>query len=183
MLDHAQKNLDIPIFLIALLTFGLNTCHESTEQENAEKEIPTAVLEAFNKANPKAIVREYAEDVKEGKKVHEISFKNNGQLIEIVYSQDGSVIELKETIAAANLPPSIKAELNRRFTEYEIKEAESVTKSMDVFYRVDLIVKSDDRWKKYEILFSKDGLVIEDDFEKIMAFWVDKFLWLLDGVG
>jgi len=51
-----------------LVTFVLNACFESAEKELPETQVPAAILEAFNQAYPKAIVREYSEEIEDGQK-------------------------------------------------------------------------------------------------------------------
>ena len=74
-----RKSLILHFFLIALLTSPFIGCDESDEREITDTEVPIAIIEAFNKAYPKAIVREYREEVEDGRKIHEISFRHGDQ--------------------------------------------------------------------------------------------------------
>ena len=159
------KSITLHFFLIALLIPLLNGCHESDEREITETEVPTAILEAFNKAYPKAIVREYHEEVEDGTKVHEISFRHEDRVISILYSHDGLVIALEESIRASELPSSIQDELDNKFDKYEIKETGKITKDANIFYKVELMTESDNKNKKYNLLFSEEGRLIDKNYE------------------
>ena len=56
--------------------------------------------------------------------------------ISILYSYDGLVIALEETIPTADLPSSIHDELQNNFDKYQIKEIEKITKGANIFYEV-----------------------------------------------
>jgi len=156
-----RKRIILNLCLIALVAFVLKACLDNGEREIAETEVPTAILEAFKEAYPGAVVREYGEELEDGDKAYEISFTHKGQKIDILYAQDGNVIELEETIPAAELPAAIHDELNDRFDQYEIKETEKITKGADIFYEVRLTATSDE--KAYELIFSQDGRLISQE--------------------
>ena len=76
---------------------------------------------------------------------------------------NGLVIALEESIPAAELPSSIQDELDNKFDKYEIKETEKITKSVDIFYEVGLMAESDDKNKKYNLLFSEEDRLIDKE--------------------
>jgi len=160
-----RKSLILHFFLIALLTSLYTGCDESDEREITDTEVPIAIIEAFNKAYPKAIVSEYREEVEDGTKIHEISFRHGDQKISILYSHDGLVIALEETIPAADLPWSIHDELENNFDKYQIKEIEKITKGANIFYEVVLVAESEEKNKKYNLLLSKEGRLIDKEEE------------------
>ena len=86
--------------------------------------------------------------------------------MDVVYSQDGRIIEMAQPIASEELPSTIRNELNKKFTKYEIIEAERITKDTDILYEVELSVKFEGKKQKYEILFSEDGRVVEEKKEE-----------------
>jgi len=156
-----NKNLKFLYFSILLVSFALNACFESTEKELTETQVPAAILKAFNQTYPKAILREYSEEMQDGQKVYEISFRKDGHKIDVLYSQDGVVIEIAESIASEMLPRAIRNQLNAKFGKYEIEESEKINKDSGIFYEVELMVKSAGENQKYEILFSEDAQIID----------------------
>jgi len=148
------------------VAFVLNACFESAEKELTETQVPAAILDAFNAVYLKAIVREYSEEMEDGQKFYEISFRKEGHKIDVLYSQDGVVIEISESISLEELPLAIQNELNKSFSKYEIEESEKISKDADIFYEVELMVESDGEFQKYEILFSEDGRRIEEKKEE-----------------
>lgn len=161
-----NKSLKFLFFSLVVVTFLLNACFESAEKELTETQVPTAILDAFNAAYPHAIVREYSEEVEDGQKIYEISFRKNGRKMDVVYSRDGRIIEIAHPIAWEDLPSTIRNELNKKFNKYEIIEAERTTKDTDILYEVELRVKLEGENQKYEILFSEDGRVIKEEKEE-----------------
>ncbi|MCH8874219.1 hypothetical protein IH824_15865 [candidate division KSB1 bacterium] len=65
-----SKSLKFLFFSIVLVNFVLNACFESAEKELTETQVPAAILKAFTQAYPKAILREYSEDMEDGQKVY-----------------------------------------------------------------------------------------------------------------
>ena len=157
-----SKSLKLLFFVIAFVAFVLNACFESSEKALTETQVPSAILKAFNQAYPKAILREYKEEIEDGQKFYEISFRKEGHKIDVLYSQDGVVIEISESISLEELPLAIQNELNKSFSKYEIEESEKISKDTDIFYEVELMVESDGEFQKYEIVFSEDGRVVEE---------------------
>ncbi len=160
-----SKSLKFLFFSIVLVTFVLNACFESTEKELTETQVPAAILKAFNQAYPKAILSEYSEEMEDGQKVYEISFRKDGHKMDVLYSRDGVVIEIAESISLEELPLAIQNELKKKFSKYEIKESEKISKDTNIFYEVELMVESDGEIQKYEILFSEDGQIIKQEKE------------------
>ena len=54
---------------------------------------------------------------------------------------------------------------DNNFDKYEIKETEKITKDANVFYKVGLMAESDDKNKKYNLLFFEEGRLIDKTYE------------------
>ena len=98
--------------LLKLLpTLLLSACMaggQAEEKKIAKEEVPEAVLKTFTAAYPGATVKEYAQEIEEGKTFYEISFEDQGKEIDIVYTPDGEVAVLEEIIAFDELPPQVR---------------------------------------------------------------------------
>ncbi len=145
-----------------LVLMFLAGCAGSKERKVSETEIPTPVLRAFKQAHPSADVHEYAEEVEQGKKLYEISFTENGKKMDVLWTADGNVVELEESISTAQLPDGIVETLSKKYGDYKMEETERLSKGDSVFYEVKIESRISGEEKDYELLFSEDGRLIRE---------------------
>jgi hypothetical protein len=152
-------------FVIVALAFSLVSC-EKEEQERSvtAKEVPQAVLLAFNQAYPGATVKEYAEETEDGQKFYEISCEFQGRKIDASYKPDGTVAAIEEVIAVEQLPDVVNQAIAKEFQQFSIILAEKVEKEGKTFFEVKLLDTKDQ--KKYELQFSDTGKLIEKEVKK-----------------
>ena len=155
----------LKLHLIALSLVGLffYACLEDDERAISETEVPTVILEAFKEAYPRAIVREYRVELEDGREIHEFSFREDGRKMDIAYAGDGTVLELEQRITEAELPLSVRNELNDDFARYEIEEVEKITQFHTSTVTWKLTIELAHEKKKYELLFSEGGRLIDKE--------------------
>jgi len=150
------------LIVIAILAFSLVSCEEEEqEREITAKEVPQAVLQVFNQAYPGAAIKEYAEEKEDGQTLYEISCVFEGRRIDAIYKPDGTVAAIEEVIAAEQLPNNIHQAIAREFQQFSIQLAEKLQKEGKQFFEVKLLNTKDQ--KKYELLFSDTGKLIEKE--------------------
>jgi hypothetical protein len=148
--------------VIAILAFSLFSCEkEEQEREVTAKEVPQAVLQVFNQAYPGATIKECAEETEDGQKFYEISCEFEDRKIDAIYKSDGTVAEIEEVISAEQLPEKISQTIAKEFQQFSIQLAEKVQKEGKQFFEVKLLNTKNQ--KKYELLFSDDGKLIEKE--------------------
>ncbi len=124
------------IFTALLLTLTLGA--QEKEKKITKKEVPPAVLSAFQKSYPKATIKGIAEERKDGKIYYEIESLDGKTSRDLLYQADGSVAEIEEGMAFADLPEAIKTTVNSKYPKAKITEVEKVLKGTDVSYGVAL---------------------------------------------
>jgi hypothetical protein len=155
----------IKILVIVVLVISLVSCEkEEQEREVTAKEVPQAVLQAFNEAYPGATIKEYGEETGDGQKFYEISCEFEGRKIDASYKPDGTVAAIEEVIAVEQLPDIIHQAIAKEFQQFSIKLAEKTEKEGKTFFEVKLLNTKDQ--KKYELQFSDTGKLIEKEVKK-----------------
>lgn len=147
--------------LMSLLACG----SEEYEKKIEEKDLPPAVAQAFKTAYPNAQVRGYSEEAEDGEKLYEISFTMEGKRIDVAYASDGKLLEVEETIALADLPEAVRAELVRAFPQAEIERIESVRKGERLLYEVKLRAEKSGATQRYETVFDAQGKLLQEEIE------------------
>jgi hypothetical protein len=164
--DQIMKTItSFTILLIAMFTFSLVSC-EKAEQEKtvSQKEVPQAVLKAFNDSYPGATIMEYSEETEDGEKYFEISCEFAGRKIDAVYHPDGSVSAIEEVIPIEALPQAVQQAIAREVPQFSIKLAEKIDKAGETLYEVKILNTQDQ--KTYELQFSDMGKLLEKEVKK-----------------
>jgi hypothetical protein len=81
--------------------------------------------------------------------------------IDAVYNPDGSVFAIEEVIPAGDLPDIIHQAIAKEFQQFSIELAEKIEKEGQQFFEVKLLNTKNQ--KKYELLFSDDGKLVEKE--------------------
>jgi hypothetical protein len=113
---------------------------EAGEKKIAKKNLPAPVMAAFQKAYPKATIKGASTEAEEGKTYYEIESLDGKVKRDLLYLADGTVAEIEETVAPADLPPPVKAAVTDKYPKGKISKAEMVTRGAVVAY--DVVVKS-----------------------------------------
>lgn len=129
--------INTKVFLSALLLAATLGAQEQ-EKKLTKRELPAAVLSAFQKSYPKAGIKGIAEEKKEGKTYYEIESLDGKVSRDLLYNADGSVAEIEESMAVVNLPEAVKSSVEARFPKAEITKAEKVTKGAALSYSLAL---------------------------------------------
>jgi hypothetical protein len=155
----------LPVF--TLIAFVLISCTKEMEEQEktvGEKDVPKAVLKAFNDAYPGATIREYSEEIENGETSYEISCVYEGRKIDAVYMPDGSVSAIEEVIPPEELPEAVQQGISREAPQYSLKLAEKIDQGGERFYEVKILNTQDQT--TYELKFSDSGKLIEKEMKK-----------------
>lgn len=122
-------------------------------QKLSSAEIPSSVATAFAKSHP------HAKNVKWDKEGanYEVSFDEQKEEISIVYSADGSVMEIETEIEWNKLPEPIKQTLKKDFSDYKLKEYAKIVSGKGVTYEVEVSQKK----QSYDLLFDVNGVFLK----------------------
>lgn len=132
------------------------------EKKIPEKEVPPAVLAAFQKAYPEATMKAFARENEDGRTFYEIESIDGGRARDVLYLADGGVVEIEESVSEAELPASVKATLEKRHPQRQMVKVEKTNRGSTITYEVNLRKGKD----KYELVIEPGGRVVK---EKRMA--------------
>ena len=132
--------------------------------------LPDAAKAAINALYPQAVIEESKEE-KEGLKVYEVEFEQNGQEVELTISPDGKIIEKEAEVAMGDLPAAVKAAITKASKGGQVKEIEEevtyyvVTlkklKTPKVTYEAEIIIDGEE----LEVEFASDGKLLSKEVE------------------
>lgn len=120
------------------LTLAAGAQAKDQERKLTTKELPSAVLTAFQKAYPKATIKGVAEEKKDGKTYFEIESMDGKTSRDLLYQADGTVAEIEEGLDLAELPEAAKSAVMAKYPKGKLIKAEKVTKGSQVSYDIEV---------------------------------------------
>ncbi len=105
----------------------------------AKKDFPPAAMAAFTKAYPNAKIMGLGMEKEDGKTLFEVESVDGKVRRDVQYLEDGTVTEVEEGVAVADLPAEVKSAAMAKHPSGSILKAEKATKGAEVTY--DLKVK------------------------------------------
>lgn len=146
------------ILVLALLVAGGSSF---AAPQKTKKEVPAAIKAAFEKAYPKAVIKNISKEKQGGKTYYEVESIDGKTRRDFLYNEDGTVYEIEESMAVASLPEAVKAGVAKEFPKGKILTAEKVTRGETTEY--ELTVKSGA--KKQEVRFDATGAKLKGNAE------------------
>jgi hypothetical protein len=141
--------LGITILLVAGTIAG--------EKKITRKELPTAVLSAFEKAYPKAVIRGLSKEEENGKTFYEIESLDGKTHRDLLYSPDGTVAEIEQAVAVNDLPAAVKATVSKNFPKGKILKSERLTR--DTVTEFEVVISSGKA--KHEVVLDPAGNIVK----------------------
>ncbi|MEJ2617840.1 MAG: PepSY-like domain-containing protein [Ignavibacteriaceae bacterium] len=132
-----MKSKNIFVFIITL-AFVLFTAGSLSAQEKKidKKELPAAVLNTFQNSYPDAAIKGTSIEKEKGKTYYEIESIEGTQRKDFLYTKEGKVAEIEETLALNNIPSFVKSSVMKKIPNCEINKAEKVTRDKYVTYEL-----------------------------------------------
>jgi hypothetical protein len=157
--------------LAVVLVFGIFGCvlaaegkkEEGTEKKIAKKDVPAAVMSAFQEAYPKAQVVGTNQETEDSTTYFEIESRDGKVKRDLLYKADGTVKEIEESVAKADLPAAITEAVAKEYPKGMIHKGEKTTRDNVVEY--ELVVKNGK--DEMEIVLDQTGKIVKT--EKITA--------------
>jgi len=144
------------VFLIALAISLFSFSAAAQEKKITAKQVPAAVITAFKNSYPNATIRGYAQEKEHGKTFYEIESLEGATHRDLLYNPDGTVAEIEESIAAADLPAAAQDAIHKKYPRAVISLAEKTTADGKVSYEV--IAKQGKR--RITMEFDADGKIV-----------------------
>lgn len=138
--------------LFLLLTL-LGAVTISAAQDLHKRQVPSVVLNQFEKQFPKAKEVEW----KKSGELYKVEFETNwSDDHDVWYNAEGKMVKHKEELSSRNLPKSIQEYLSKEYKYYKIDDVERITENDEVIYKVEV----ERRDREIKLLFHEDGSLI-----------------------
>lgn len=129
------------------------------EQSIKRKDVPKAILAAFEKNYAKSKIKGYAKEVDDGKTVYEVESVEGTVHRDITYMADGSVVSIEESLSVSELSDVILSAAEKQYPNSKISGCEKVTKGGIMQY--ELVVTTGKQ--KHELVLNPDGTVAKTE--------------------
>ncbi len=144
-------------FLLAALL--LATSVDAQEQSIKRKDVPKAILAAFEKTYSKVKIKGYTKEVDDGKTVYELESVEGAVNRDITYMADGSIVSIEESLPVSELPDVIRSASEKQHPNSKISGCEKVTKGAVMKY--ELVVTTGKQ--KHELVLNPDVTVAKTE--------------------
>jgi hypothetical protein len=162
-MSFAKRFLRLSIGIAVLSAIGTSSFANANETKKGhskdvdKKDVPAAVMAAFEKAYPKAAVKEIEKKTdSSGTVFYEIESKSGKNKIEAVYTIDGTMTKVEEVVPVNNLPEAVTKSVSTAYPRTKITEAEKVVHGLTVEYEIDVVTGKE----KNELLLDETGKVL-----------------------
>jgi hypothetical protein len=120
------------------------------------KILPPAVLEAFKKAYPKAVIRGVSKETEKGVTYYEVESVDGKMNRDLLYTADGKAVEVEEAVAPGALPAAVTKALDKAYPGCKILKAEDMLKDGQKLFELVIQVKG----KKQDVTIDPDGKIL-----------------------
>jgi hypothetical protein len=149
-------------FLLVFLIFILSHNSYSQEKKQQKIDLPEKILTSFKSSYPQATIKKTFKEMRNGEEIFIIESNDNIAKCEYIYSNEGSIIEIKEFLAIKDIPEEIINSLSEGFEGCNIQKTEKVTKGELVEF--DMIIKCGK--DKYSVNIDLSGNIIKNEMIK-----------------
>ena len=126
------------------------------EHRLTKKDLPAAVISAFQKQYPNAKIKGVSSEVEDSTAYYEIESVDSTSRRTVLYTSDGKLTEIEEVVSSKQLPDSARAEIAKTYPKGKVEAAEKVTKGDKTTYEV----KIENGKENIEAVFDSNGKLI-----------------------
>jgi hypothetical protein len=153
-MELKMKLRNIFVFIISLAFVLLSESSLFAQEKKIDKkDLPKSVLSSFQKSYPNAEIKGTSMENEHGKTYYEIESIEGTQRRDLLYTENGKVSEIEETMAAAEIPDFVKSSVMKKYPNCEINRAEKVTSGKKINY--ELVVTKGER--KHSVVLDSKG--------------------------
>ncbi|MGA2623093.1 MAG: PepSY-like domain-containing protein [Bacteroidota bacterium] len=153
--------ISMAVCLCLMVALGAEVT-SAKDKKITKKQLPAAVLTAFQTAYPHATIKGQSIETEKGKKFYEIESVDGKINRDLLYTAEGKVYEIEETVAAETLPEAVKSTLAKEYPKGKIVKAEKVTHDTLSTYEIHLKIGK----KTKGVSLDLQGKILKGDSEK-----------------
>lgn len=117
-----------------LLAFMFSIPANAADKKITKKDVPVAVLKAFEQAYPKATVKGYAMEKEDGTTYYELETIDGKTKRDLLYHEDGTTVEIEEAVTMKDLPAAVAKAFAKESPKLQASKIEKVTRGASVTY-------------------------------------------------
>lgn len=151
-----MQRIGTAVCLIFCLVFAFTSLAQ--EKKISRKDLPRPVLDAFEKAYPKATIKGLSMEKENGKTYYEVESVEGTTTRDLLYLPDGTIVEIEEGIAMADLPTPVKEAIVAKYPKGRVDKAERTTRGPAVSYEMRISFSG----KSIEVSFDPAGKLLEE---------------------
>jgi|SRR6266850_3685444 len=110
--------------IVSLLSFSVF----AQDVKLKKKQVPHAVIAAFQAAYPQATIRGYAREKENGKVYYEVESVEGQTTRDVLFNPDGTVAEVEESVPNSDLPSAGLEALHAKYPGAVVTKVEKITK-------------------------------------------------------
>ncbi len=138
---------------IALALLAAFTLTAVDSKPIAKKDLPAPILAAFQRSYPAAKLKACSRERRAGKTCYELESRDGKTERDLIYAEDGSVLEIEESLDPAMLPVAVKKGAAGKYPKASMQKGEKLIKGDEVCYEI--VVKHGKQ--KVELTFDAQG--------------------------
>jgi hypothetical protein len=128
------------VALVAACCCSITLAKEKENNSTIDKkDVPKAVIVAFEKAYPKAVIRKFQKIEKNGQTLYKIKATTGQTKFGNSYTADGTVVRSYEMMEATGLPDAVKKAVTEAYPKGKVGKAKKVTQGTTVEYDVSVL--------------------------------------------
>jgi hypothetical protein len=128
------------------------------EKKISPKKLPSVVLNAFQKSYPSAKIKGASTEVENGKTIYEVESVDGKIGRDLLYAEDGKVLEIEETVPVKDLPDGVAKAVKKELPSGKIQKSEKLTKGETVQFEFVVLVEKE----KHEVVVDPSGKIVKN---------------------
>jgi hypothetical protein len=150
---------------ICLLAFvgpmGNITARAEQSQPLDKKDVPPAVVSAFEKAYPDARVTAIEKITAEDQTQYSFEIALDKGEKDVIYQPDGALYAIAEDMASEALPTVVADAVHKAYPTGQIDEADKITRGAETEYEVVVEVAEGETETEFEVMVASTGKIID----------------------
>jgi Putative beta-lactamase-inhibitor-like, PepSY-like len=138
---------------ILSFSFLLTVSLLAQEKKIDKKDLPKEILTSFQKSYPRAEIKGASIEKEQDKTYYEIESIDGKQKRDLLYTKNGKVAEIEETLNANEMPDFVKNSITKKYPDGKINKVEKLTKGNKISFEA--VVEHNG--KKSEVVLDAKG--------------------------